>query len=331
MAKSNVAKEEEHKEHTKLRIGKRGMAILLVVAIALVASYALLSGGGATRINTSGTATLTGAFSYFSVRSDLYALSLASKGSGFAYVYVNKLPIFMNPLLNVTLYLNNITRVNTDSGFANLGLTLESVGSNNVTVKITALDPGLQLTPDAGRINVVGAVLIKPPVVTTVSSTTTSSTTATTTTINQTAVANAEVMAALRKSNLYGLILNYSALYANTQNCTKSLYNSAYVLHYGYAPAVPNDFPNISIHVPYALYSNTTNLGNGNYLVAYSTKVADPAFNDMQAVTFNVNALAESVGSTAIKGIFAGQSYITLQAGYSKAKSIGGACGIDVP
>lgn len=328
MAKSNEA---EIGAHRGMRIGKRGMVILLLVVIAIAALYVVFSGGGVTRIITSGTAILKSSPSYFGIGSDVYALSLASKGSGVAYVYVNKLPIFMNPLLNVTLYMDNVTKVNAASGFANLGLTLESAGSDNVTVKITALDPNLQLLPDASRINVVGEVFLAQPVRITVSTVTTSSTTATSTTINQTAVINAEIMSALGKNSLYRLVMNYSVLYANTKNCTQVLYNQAYVLHYGHAPSGPNTFQNVSVFVPYALYSNTISLGSGNYLVACSSKVADSTFNNTRLASFKVNASTENVVNTIITGIFAGQSYTTLLAGYDKAKTIGGACGIDVP
>jgi hypothetical protein len=319
------------------------MIMLLAVIIIAIAVYAALSGGVVTKISGPASLVLTSSPRYFSLSSGTYSVSLASasRNLSVAYVYLNRLPIFMNPLLNVTLHAGNITRVNEGSGFANIGLTLESIGRGNVTVRITQLDPALQLTPDAAMIRVVGTMLLAQPSKGSASngitpeSTTLSTTVATTTTIGNVNTTHAQIMAALGKNEFYALMLNYSTLYTNTKNCTQAVYNTAYKSYYKYAPSVANasTFYNVSAYVPYDLYTNTTSLGSGDYLVVYSTKTVDPTYNNAQALTIKVSAPTETVLNVTLAptGIFGGEDYSILLTGYSKAKGIAGACGIEVP
>ena len=327
----------EHREAAKPhrhahRISRMAIGAVVVIAIVAIILYYSFSGGAAT-ISTSTTVTLTGSPSYFSIGSGIYSLSVAHTGSGVAYVLVNKLPIFINPLLNVTLYEDNITKVNAGSGFADIGLTLESVNGASITVKISPLDPSLQIAPDSGRISIVNDLLFvnNGNSAATSSVTTTAITTVATTTIVQTNTTNANIMAALNKNRSYALIQNYSTLYTNTASCTQNAYNTAYILHYGYAPVGMFTYPNVSIYTPYSLYKNTANLGKGNYSVTYSTKTVDSLYNNTPAVVIKVNVSTSSVSNVIFENIFQGQDYTSLYIGYSKAVSIGGPCGIVVP
>ena len=325
---------EAAKPHRHYRISR--MTIGAIVIVALVAVWLYLSfSGGAVRISTSTMVTLTGSPSYFGIGAGTYSLSVArTAGGNFAYVYVDKLPIFMNPPLNVTLYQGNMTKINEGSAFADVGLTLESVSGNTITVRIVPLDPGLQIAPDTSKIHTVNNMLAANngnSVATSSITTTAVTTVATTTTVVQTNTTHVNIMAALIKNRSYGLIKNYSILYDNTSNCTQGRYNTAYIMHYGYAPAGPNTYLNVSSFVPYSLYMNMTNLGKGNYSVAYSTKTVDPVFNNTPAVVFKVNVSTSTVSSVTFGGIFQGADYSSLFVGYNKALGIGGACGVAIP
>ena len=331
MAVSGIAAAKRHR-HAH-RMSRRAIGAVIVVAVVLIGLCFALQ-GGATKISASRTVTLAASPSYFSIGSGIYSLSLAQARSGVAHVYVDKLPIFINSMLNVTLYQNNMTKVNSGSSFANIGLTLESVNGSSITVRITPLDTALQITPSTGRISAVNNLLLinNGNGTGTNSVTTTAMTTVTTvTTVAQTNTTHASIMTALNRNETYALMQNYSVIYANTQNCTQNLYNSAYISHYGYAPAGPTTYPNVSTFAPYGLYTNTTNLGKGNYSFAYSTRTVDPLYNNAQAVVIKVNISTARVSTVVFRGIFQDQSYTALLAGYSRAISIGGPCGIVVP
>lgn len=317
------------------RTAKRAGILLAVVVIALVVIYLFYPMKGVTRISVPETVTLTASPSLFSVGANVYEISLASKGSqSVAYAYVNRLPAFVNQLFNVTLYEGNMTKLGVGSAFANLGLTLESVGNSSITVRITPLDADLMLAPDVGRTSVVSTLLVaRTGGSTAASGTTTVSTTvaSSTTTAIQGNSTHIEIMTALNKNKYYALMLNYSRLYANTSSCTQSLYNAAFLKANGNLPDGPNSYQNISVYVPYMMYNSTAALGNGNYSVSFTTKAVDPLYNNSQALAIRVSAPSANVLGVTLGGIFKGENYSVLSSGYNKALSIGGACGIVVP
>jgi hypothetical protein len=322
--------------HKKPHRGAKRLRILaLAVVIVLVAAYLFYSMQGATVISSPETVTITGVTSYFRIGGSVYGISLASKYPSAAYVYVSKLPAFLNPLLDVTLYSGNMTKLGMGSGFANLGLTLESLGNSSVTVRITPLDVNLQLAPDSGKVSVVSGLLAPRTAgsntVVAITTVATSTTVASTTTVTQTNSTLAGIMSALKKNEYYGLMLNYTALYANTQNCTVNAYNTAFIKVNGNMPSGPNTYQNISVYVPYKMYSNLTSIGNGNYLMSFSTKTVDPTYNNSKAVVIKVNAPTSAVINVTLENMFKGENYTTLYIGYNKALGIGGACGIIVP
>ncbi len=333
MAEPSKAAARPHRH--ALMIPRMAIIALVVIVLVIAGAYLGLSGGAA-RIGTSTAVTLTSSPSYFSIGSGVYSLSLARAGSGgTAYIYVNRLPIFVNPLLNVTLVQDNTTKVNAGSSFASIGFMLESAGNSSMVVRITPLDPNLQIAPDAGRIRVVSVLLAAnnggASTTSYITTTAVTTTIAATTTIAQTNTTHANIMTALKRYNVYGLMQNYSILYANTSQCTPIAYHNAYTLHYSYQPMVPNDYQNVSTVTPYALYTNTTNIGKGNYSFAYSTKTIDSVYNNTHVVVMKINVSTSRVYNTVFTGIFQGQNYTSLLIGYSKAQGIGGPCGVVVP
>ncbi len=340
-------KHPQEKKGAKTRTKLIALVVIIVVAVALYAYFVLQV--NQVVVNSPQVVNITSAGNLYSINSNQYYISLAgvSPGTTTAYVYISKLPIFINPLLNVTLTLNNITKLNVGTNYSNIGMQLQSMGPSSVTVKISPLFPSLQIAPDSGKISSEWTTLSNSTpatksVTTTIATTTiaagatsvsTTQSTSTTISINQTA---ANLAIALKQYNLYGLMLNFSVLYSNTSNCNKVLYNNAYFRYYS---AMPNasqgtDYINQSQFVPYNLSSTTVNLGNSNFAVVYRTKALNPAFNNQVALTINVSASqpASVTGVVFAKGgAFQDLSYSVLKTSYQKAQTIGGACGIMVP
>ncbi len=331
------------------------IAAIAVIAVAL--SYVLLNAGNAITISTATTLNITKSATVLRIGDGTYAIALArtTPSHNVAYVYLNKLPAFMNPLLNVTLYQGQATKVNAGASFANVELQLTSVGSNAVTMMITPISTSLDIAPDSSFISTVQTALqgtasgsgtsnnitlpssttvppsttIAPPSNTGVTTTSVQSTVPTT--IAGTNTTKAKVLAALQKSVYYPLMLNYSTIYANTLNCTPTLYNTTYRnANGGVAPSGYSTFQNVSQYVPYALYSNISSKGSGTYDVVYYTKTISTEYNKVAALTIGINASAGTLLTANLSGFFQGANEITLSKGYKTATSTGGACGIYV-
>jgi len=342
-------KHPQEKKGAKTRTKLIALVVIIVVAVVLYAYFVLQV--NQVVVNSPQVVNITSAGNLYSINSNQYYISLAgvSPSTTTAYVHISKLPIFINPLLNVTLTLNNITKLNVGTNYSNIGMQLQSMGPSSVTVKISPLFPSLQIAPDSGKISSEWTTLSNSTStsatksVTTTSATTTiaagatsvstTQSTSTTISINQTA---ANLAIALKQYNLYGLMLNFSVLYSNTSNCNKALYNNAYFRYYS---AMPNasmgaDYVNQSQFVPYNLSSTTVNLGSSNFAVVYRTKTVSSVFNNQVALTINVSA-SQPASVTGVVfahgGAFQGLSYSALKSSYQKAQTIGGACGIMVP
>lgn len=334
-------KEPAYKQQSRKKMGvKEKIAMVLaIVVVAVVLYYAVFLAVSQTVVNTPAVANLTQTGTIFSVNSQQYLISLAgiSKGGGTAYIYISKLPIFANPLLNITLKLNNITKINAGSYYADIGIQLQSISQNSVTVKVSPLFTSLQIAPDSQYIKTVQSSLYSPgqqQVTTTPTSTavttaaSTSTVTAQTTTISAASGIALEINQTLKQSYLYSLLLNFSVLYANTSRCTSATYGSTYVRVYGTAPTGPNTYANVSQVVPYNLSYSIANVGSGNYDVNFTTKAQSSFYNNVRAATIQVNASKKQVNYENISknGIFAGQSITQMGRSYIRASSEG-VCG----
>lgn len=323
------------------------IAVAAVVVILIVAYFALANTEGSA-ISTPATANLTGSGSIFSINSQQYLISFAGTlgGSSKAYVHISKLPIFANPLLNVTLTLGNITKVNDGTTYANMGIELDAIGRNSITVKVSPLFTSLEVMPDSQYISIVqGTLYIQGQAATTtiqgfgagsstVSTTTISSqssSSSTSTTVKATNTTALEINSTLMKNYTYSLLLNFSRLYANTSNCTPTLYNSTYLDADGAVPSGPNTYENVSTIVPYGMPIATSMTGSGNYYVNFTTKATDPFYNNRVAVTLEVDPKSGQMVEQIINstGIFSGQSIVQIGQDYLRALSYG-ACGVEV-
>lgn len=337
-------KPEYKKETNKLSNRNKIIMGIAVVAAVLVAYYVVFLAVNQKVVSTPAIANLTQSGTIFEVNSQQYLISLASvsKGTDNAYIRISKLPIFVNPMLNVTLRLNNITKINAGTYYANMGIQLQSIGANSVTVKVSPLFTSLKISPDSQYINQVKSTLYNQGaqvntqgssgVSTTISTSSTAvSTTTVSTTISGEAVAAAEVNSTLEQNYMFSLLLNFSILYANTSKCTSTLYNSTYASAYKKPPSGPNTYENVSSIVPYNLSYSISDIGKGNYDVNFTTRAHSSFYDNKLAAMMEVNASKQLVAYQNISssGIFAGQSITQIEQDYIRASSEG-ACGVYV-
>jgi hypothetical protein len=333
----------KQKKPTSLKSKIAALIVIIIIAIGLY--YVFFLYVNQTVIQAPATANVTASGTIFSVNGQQYLISLseASISTGQAYIHISKLPIFLNTLLNVTLPLNNITKINAGSVYANMGIQLLSMSTNSITIQISPLDTSLAISPDSQHIKQIqGTLYTSGQAATTIttttiattttigtgsSTTTTAATTTTTIAVNNTQL---EISAALGGNNMYALLLNFSKLYTNTTGCTQSGYDTLYPIVTHMQPNPPNDYPNASQITPYSMSSTTAQVGSGLYNVTFTTKAHAQLFDNVPAVILEVNTNSNTVTySISSKGIFEGQSYSTMDQNYVQANSEG-ACGVEV-
>jgi hypothetical protein len=329
-------------------VSARGIALIAVVVVVAALLYVWLSAGSVVSVSAATTMSITRSPSAFSIGGETYSIALAriAPGNSVAQVYLNKDPTFMNPLLNVTLYTGQETKVNAGSSFANIALQITSIGNNAVTLTVTPISTSLQIAPDSADIAAVNTgleglqqkvtttttiVTGNSPATTTVPGITTTTVPGTsTTTVASSNTTKEMVLAELQKSAYYPLMLNYSKLYANTVNCNLAEYDITYLHVNGVVPSGLSTFENVSRFVPYALYSNITSAGSGVYSVTYRTRTTDPNFNGVAALIIDINPGQQMLVSSALGGVFQGMNYNSLKSAYMTAENIGNACGVYV-
>jgi len=303
-----------------------GIAVIavIIIVVAVVASLTILS--GAVGISGPTKLTLTSTPTVVKLQGGQYVLLLSktNPSADTAYILIGKSPIFVSQTLNVTLLLDNFTKVNAGTTYANMEVYLDAITSNSVSVTLTPLQTYLDEQPDSGRIAVVSASAYSTTSVTvSVQSTTIS----TSTTINSTQSAEQRIVGLLKNNPYYPLMANYTADYANTASCTGDLYNSSYILHYTKSPYGPFTYQNITAVTPYLLARNITNVGNGDWAVVYST-VSQTSRSTGPALTITMNLTSGLPVNTIFSGAWEGQSYDSLMTGLSDAAIVGNACGI---
>ncbi|MGD0728791.1 MAG: hypothetical protein ABR981_01825 [Candidatus Micrarchaeaceae archaeon] len=352
---SNKKKSKPHKQHAqaseenpqyqvKKKPNNKPIIIgIIIVIIALIAVYFLfVVNVNESVINSATTVNVTQSGNLYSINSNQYYISLSSISltSGKAYIHVSKFPIFVNPILNVSLTLNNITKINDGTNYANIAFQLQSLSPSSISVKITPTPTSLQIAPDTQDIRTLNGNLYsgnQNSYTTTIPSTTTiqgKSTTSTvgssTTTIAQnTTLAN--ITAALKIDSYYPIMLNFSKLYANTTQCTPVMYNTSYIKSFGHAPHGQDTYYNVTPYVPYKIYNNTTSLGNGKYEVLFKVETTDPGFNNTVALTIAISSSNRNIINDTLSGIFEDLTLSEWKSSYQGALSVGNACGVVVP
>lgn len=301
--------------------------LIVIAAIVIVVGLLVLAfTSGAISLSGPTTLTLSNVPTVVKVNGNQYVISLRSSmpASNIAYIYIGRSPVFINPTLNVTLVLYNTTKVNAGMhSYANMNIRLNSLTNTSAAVTITPLQAYLNESPDYSRIHVIGYVTSNASGV----STSILQVSSSTTTIAQALTPQQKITNYLKNNEWYGLMQNYTRIYANTRNCTPTLYNSSYGYQYGKLPQGPFTYANVSYVSPYAVTFNVTYSGKGNYLAVW-TMDAKSAYSQGRALSIGVNLSTGSILNTTLTGAFKGLSYSTLQSSLVQAGAVGNACGI---
>ena len=310
----------------RIHIGLGIVGAAIIVAVALIV---LAFGSGAISVSGPTTLTLTQTPTVVEVGGNQYVVSLHSsqEASNLAYVYIGKSPVFINPTLNVTLILYNSTKVSGSLGKqADMQIRLNSLTNTTASVTITPLKGYLNESPDYSRIHVIGQVT-GPATNITISVIVYNVSLRSTTTVSQVLTPQQRIVNYLKNNQWYGLMQNYTSVYADTRNCTPELYNSSYAYQYAKRPQGPFTYQNVTYISPYGVTFNVSSVGRGNYAAAWSME-AHSSYSAGQALTLMVNLTTGAILNTTLSGAFRGLSFDILQGSLTQAGAVGNACGI---
>ncbi len=306
-----------------------GLGIVVAIIVVVVVLILFAFGSGALSISGPTTLTLTQAPTVIRVGGTQYVVSLHSgqAASNLAYIYIGKSPVFINPTLNVTLILHNSTRVSGSlSRQADMQIRLNSLTNATALVTITPLTAYLNESPDYSRIHVIGQVT-GPMANYSTTIIIYNVSLQSTTTVSQALTPQQRITAYLKNNEWYGLMQNYTIAYANTRNCTQSVYTNDYASHYNRIPTGPATYANATAIAPYAITYNVTSVGKGNYAAVWST-VSSTSYTTGSALTLVVNLTTGSILNTTMGGVFKDLSFSSLQNSLVMASAFGNACGI---
>ena len=332
-----------HTRRRRPRAIKYLIAIAAIIVIAMAVWLLYSFSGASANITAAHNLTVTSAGVPFMLENSQYIISLAGSAQGTEYVYLSKTPVFVNRMARIALSEGNITKVNYGYEYANIGLKLESYNSTSAIVQITPLFQSLAISPDSQQISYLnyngtseasGSQPIQNQSTSSnqVASTTTVSvtkTTISTTTVPSTNTTLVSIDYALYNDSYYAMMLNFTSLYANTSQCTPSLYNSTYIRTYSSAPKGPSSYANASSITPTALKTSISKSGS-NYVVEYTAVSNSDITNNQPVVSITIAASTRTIVSDSIDspGIFAGETASELKSAIASAKSVGNACGI---
>lgn len=141
------------------RLNKRAYVEILVAVIIVAFAYFAVSQGGARSIGSTTTLNVTSIAGVIRTPYGDYVMYVhaSTPGSDTAQLYVSRLPLIANPIFNVTLQRSSMVKLNIGAPFTNLEATLVSVGTNQIRVTLTPVDPNLAISPTSQ-----GVALIRP-------------------------------------------------------------------------------------------------------------------------------------------------------------------------
>ncbi|MDE1865283.1 MAG: hypothetical protein KGH94_01430 [Candidatus Micrarchaeota archaeon] len=335
-----------HKHRRAKATHKLAMAGIVIVII-LVAAFAYFFLGGPVNVSGPTKLSVSGQGTEFSLGGKSYVISLASYNgnTGTEYVYLSGVPVFLGPLLNVTLHQNSSVKVNYGGQYAIMQLALISGGASSAVVQVEPLSASLQVSPDYQYI---GHQSVKLPglqvtVTTTIagSTTTVSSNSVSTSTVSSTTTVQAQqtnytrqaIYTSVQNDQNYALMLNFSTLYNETSGCTAPQYNSSYLSKFGNAPVPPEDYANVSRETPHAITEEIVRNSATSYNLEFLTQIGDPTYNGQPALVIGLSVTSPGtssalaiVESDSYQGIFQGQTHSSLASLYQQSKSVGNAC-----
>ncbi|MEM3875487.1 MAG: hypothetical protein QXP35_00215 [Candidatus Micrarchaeaceae archaeon] len=319
---------------------KNSFIFLIIMAIIIVAAVYILFFSNNNKIKT-----LTSEYSFnlnstpflFNINNSEYSIYLFSTAKNKANVYIQRFPNFINPLLNISIYINNSTKVNIGSKYADLEIKLNSISSNYINVSLIPLQQYLLIKPESGSINIVNTYSKNYGLANTSKANTTATTTlstTTTTTVSSTTPLPAPVNSTQNKSlaqqllknnKYYTLMENYSDFYQNAaNNCTSLLYNSTYLSYYKQQASGPMAYKNIKNNSPSNISVNISNKNNLFYF-EYSATSSNLSVAG-KILTLIVNTSSNTVSNSTFSGIFKGSDYTSMLNNYLTAIKITNSC-----
>jgi hypothetical protein len=332
-----------HARHKRHRSTKYLIAIAVVIILAVAVFLFYSFSGSSINITAAHNLTVTSAGVPFMLEGNQYIMSLAGSAQGTVYIYLSKTPIFVNRMAKVALSEGNITKINYGYEYANMGLQLESHNSTSAIVQVTPLFQSLAISPDSQKISYInynGTSATSTPSTYANQPTTTNSTTSTntipasktttpTTTVENVNTTLVSIDYALYNDSYYALMMNMSALYSNSIQCSSSTYNTTYIRTYSSAPRGPSSYNNMSMITPTSLKQSISKSGS-DYVVEYTALSNGDLTNGMPAVSITIDPSTRTIVSDVINnpGLFAGETESEISSGLANAKSLGNACGV---
>lgn len=328
--------------------------IILIIVIAVFAYYFL---GGPVNVTGPTNLAISSQGTVFALSGKSYVATLSgyNNHTNASYIYISSVPVFLGPVLNVTLHQNTTVKVNYNGQYAIMQLQEISGNKNSVNVKITPLSASLQVSPDYQYIghptvqlpglNINTTTVVSTTTVpagnsttktttgSTVASTSTAGSTASTTTSPATNYTLKAIQAAIKTDENYGLIQNFTKLYNETPGCTAPIYNQSYLQQQGSMPPPPASYSNVSYETPYGMTPKIVSASGNSYNVEFLPLVKDPSFNGTLALEITVAVSSPgtasaigTVSSDKYSGIFQGFTYASLSGAYSQSKSVNNDC-----
>jgi hypothetical protein len=347
--------------HRHKRAGITGKLLMLgiIVLIIVIAVFAYYFIGGPINVGGPTTIPLTSKGSVFAISGKSYVATLAgyNNNTKTAYVYISGIPVFLGPVLNVTLQQNNTVKVNYNSQYAIMQFKLLSGNKDSINLQVAPLAASLQVDPDYQYIGhpnvsvpglhitttttVTATTTVSNSVSNTTASTTAASTTVqgstttvkATTTVGATNYTASAINAAAKADDNYGLMLNFTSIYNQTLYCTPGTYNLSYFHQNGALPVPPFDFDNVTRETPYGMVQKTVQTGGNTYAVEFKPIVTDPLYNGTPALAIEITVASQgtsaalgTVTANNYNGIFKDGTYQQLSSLYTQSKAVNNNC-----
>ncbi len=330
---------------TKPMPGKKRMKIgafeVIVIIIVLIAAY-LVYGWAANAVSisylgSSGSITVTSAQTVFTLGGNEYSAHLvrSQPSSGTAQISLTQLPAFINKEYLVTVYLyNSTTYVATSSQYADVRLDLNALTNSSATMTVSSVAQTAYVAPTSSDIQVVQTGLapigagelsqMQTSVSTTIYYTTPTSTIQ--------SLSYTQANAILHSNQWYPLMANFSMLYANTTNCTRTAYDNKYASVYGAVPSGPATYANATQFIPYGINMSFVQNSSNVYTATYDALFASgQKYSSGPVVILTINLTHDTVSANVL-GVFVSlydaHNYTAVYSVYSGAQGLGGACGI---
>ena len=140
----------------------RGAAVIIVILIVAGLIYTVINNLPES-IGSPTTITISSTPSIISIGGNEYGLELNQSNPklGTLSVYVSKIPILLNPVINVRLASGSAVKVSaTGSQYADMELQPQTIANGSATVVVTPLSQSLEIPADSSSYSILNSSLI---------------------------------------------------------------------------------------------------------------------------------------------------------------------------